>query len=263
MVKIKVFEMKSENSQVMSDFLNGVNVMQNGILLSENNIGIMYQDKDDVGMDVSGAISALNAELVKSQKQFVVSDNLANAYEGLIVKCERENIKTQEAVDLIEIKIATQNSIYFEKESVVKEAERVTNHIKAAHKKANRVEKDELLKQYHEADKDLNAKYEAFALFRKENEAVMAELNAELGPLKVDIANNTGEIKFLKSALYDRDVQNGAPAGVIKAREDARMFIKTTMEKIEELKSNGLSFNTFKVPVQHDPEERVFLPEDK
>ncbi len=242
MVKIKVFEMKPENSQEITDFLGGINVMQNGILLSENNLGVMYQDKEDVGMDVNSAISVLNTELVKSQKQFFVSDNLATAYETLIAKYEAENVETQKNVDVIEAKIQAENTKWAEKEAIVKEAERVTNHIKLAHKKANRVEKDELLKQFHEANKELDIKYAEFAEFKKTNEHTMVSLNAELGPLKLDIANNTGEIKFLKGALYDRDVQNQAPSGVIKAREDARMFIKTTMEKIEELKANGIKW---------------------
>lgn len=242
MVKTKVFEMKPENSQVITDFLAGVNLMENGILVSENNVGFLYQDKTEVGLDVDGAVSVLTKELIKSQKQYITADNLINSYNAVIDLYKAQDKETQADIDLVEEKIATQKAIYAEKESIILEAERVANHIKTAWKKAPKSEKEKLLKEFGEAQKDLDAKRAEFVEFTKGHTVAMDKLNAELAPLKLQIANHSGEIKVMLGHLYDRDTDpRGGNTGAVKSKEDASVFIKVTMKKIADLKANGFS----------------------
>ena len=228
-VKIKIFKMVPENSQEISDFMDTVKVMQDGILITDSNIGVLYRTKDDIGMDTDSLITAVSGELVKAQKQFVLQDGLVRAYTAVIAKFSGDHKAAQDEADAVKAELDAHIFGYNDAlELEVAELTRECDEIKAKHQNTPKKDKDirdGLLQMWNDKNNLLKEKTAEFEAYKAEFDAKSNEISARMGGFAVKAANLMGEIKenngLLETATHDR--------------EHARVFIGTTKQYMKEL----------------------------
>lgn len=233
-VKIKIFKMVPENSGEITDFMDTVKVLQDGIIVSDGAIAIMYKGKEDVGMDTDSLITAISGELVKSQKQFVLQDGLTKAYEGMIKKYSADHKDAQDNADTIQAELNRHMAGYDEQyEGDVNRLTAELQSITDKHQKTNKKEKDireALLKQHQEKAAELKAATEKFTAYKTEFDAKSNEISARMGEFAVKAANIMADIKE----------NNGFLETAEKDREHARVFIGSTKKYIKDLEEGKI-----------------------
>lgn len=231
MVKIEFFKISPENSKVISDFMDSVNVIQDGILISDGYVGIMHKTLDDIGMSNQNCITAVAGELAKSQKQFVLQDGLTRAYTGVISSFEAKRAEFDKGVAECQLELDKHNESY--DDTLEKQVADLNEKIKentVSHQQAPKAEKDAWLQKYVALNKELEELLPKYEAYRKEFDAKSSEISARMGSFAVESANILSEIKensgFLETATKDR--------------EHARIFINSTKQYISELEAGTI-----------------------
>lgn len=227
MVKIKFFNLDNGAvSEEATAFMESVNVLDSGILLTQGHVGILYKDFGDVGMSTQNMVIAASGELAKCQKNFVIQEGLVRAYSGMIEGCEAK------------LKVAQDNS---EKERVALDAYAQTydssfevdlanlkDELKAAEvawQQAPKAKRPELLKPIHLIGEKIKVAQPKFDAYKAQFDSGSSEISARMGTFAVEAGNIMGDIKGHSASL----------AEAIDAREHARTFIVTTKKLIADL----------------------------
>ncbi len=224
--KIKVFELKDENSKAISDFLGTVNVTQDGFLINNGNLGILYREKDNLGMERDQLAVAISGELSKAQKQFILQEGLCRAYTAMIKLFKERTEEKQKLFDIKSAELVEYNKKWdsvLEKE--VLDGKARLGAMEKKYKGAGKLQKPALEKEAYELSQKMKPAEDKFNAYKKEFDAGKYALELEIGTLKLEIANLGGDIKENKGLLENSE----------KDREHAKVFITTTSQLIDDI----------------------------
>lgn len=232
-VKIKNFAWTPENTQAINDFLETVNVLENGFIVSDGVVGILYKETDDVGMQTKQLVTALSGELAKSQKQFVLQEGLTRSYTAVIAYWEALRGPVEQSVVTVKAELDTYMATYdptMEKELATLKVQLDEKHQLWQRTPKSGGQKDAVLADWDTINKqiaELQPKYDEYA---KTFNAGANEISARLGVVQI------------KSNEYLVEIQQNSEylAGAMKDRDNARIFIGTTKQQIADVESGAL-----------------------
>lgn len=234
MVKIKTFVISPENSEEISDFMESVKVVEQGLivspggLFSKAKISILYKDRDEIGLATPELVTAASGELAKAQQQFVKQEAIIRGSRAKIAHFEEELQRNE--INLREAQGAedevTKNFEESELNRTKLRLEETLAELKKAHSSAKKEDKDSLLKSYGEFDQELKRILPEWEASKKEIDESLAFIAEKKTKYKVDIANCGGIIKQTKNEIEE----------ATEHRNDAKIFIQTTKDFIEDLR---------------------------
>lgn len=227
-VKIKVFKAGIDSSDAMSEFMGTVNVIENGILLTENSYGVLYKDKDDVGMSTSNLVGVLSGELASAQKNFIKQEGLVHGYQGMVDKfqaiADENKNKADEARKILDAHMSTFDIELQAKYDDIKGGMEKVKRAWQATGKTN-PKKAKLEEEYYELENKFKEVDEIYSNYNKEFTAKTTELTNAVSLPQINMANALGKVKenknFIDTCVDDRD--------------HARVFIATTKALIQDL----------------------------
>lgn len=97
MTQSKTFELKEENSAVISEFISKVRVINEGLIVGGGSLTILYREKDQYGLDDDDMVSTVSNELGKAQKNYINQEGIVRASAVIIDRAEKL-VKEQEQV---------------------------------------------------------------------------------------------------------------------------------------------------------------------
>ncbi len=239
MAKIKIFAFKPENNEVISNFLQEVNVVSEGFFITDGHLGVMYKEKNEVGIDKSSFVTEVAKEVMKAQRKWINTEALIRAYTAVIAKCkETGEILKKEAEEIkqsLENHQANKDTFINPKTSArVAEITSRLGQINKDFKKASREDKDKFLKETQELETELaplNAEMKTFAeQFDAETKRLQA-ISAEIG---VKTVNNQGELKENTELLETAQ----------KDSAHALLFVNTGTKLIADIEAGTLDKKT-------------------
>lgn len=232
--KVKFFEMNSATaSEEVTKFLEGVNVTQEGFLINNGILGIVYRDKDDIGAGEDQFILSISTELSKAQKQFVLQEGLSRAYGDMVtfyngkkeIKMAEKNEKEAELAELKE-----NNGIVIP-ENITGEVKKLTDKLadlkREFNSKKTREEKDKTLKKIQEVQTTFVPLQEEYKGYTTKYEQAIKKLEDELVFINSDIGDINGKIKE----------NNGFKEASEQDRDQAKIFIISSKKMIEDIKA--------------------------
>lgn len=226
--KLKVFKMDEENSEGITKFLETVNVTQDGFMIGSGMLGILYREKDNLGMERDQLAVAISGELSKSQKQFVLQEGLCRAYSAMIDLYSKREAEKKAIFEAKEKELAEYNTKWDGKlEQEVNDAKSKLGAMEKKYKSAGKLDKAELEKQTFALSQELKPLEEKLAAHKKEFDAGKYTLELSLGEVKLEYANLGGLIKENKGLLETAELD----------REHAKVFIVSTQKLIEDIQN--------------------------
>jgi chromosome segregation ATPase len=238
MVKIKTFIISPENSEEISDFMESVKVVEQGLIVSPGGffskakISILYKDRDEVGLSSPELVTATSGELAKAQQQFVKQEAIIRGSLAKIAHFE-EKLKYDES-HLKQANLAEEGLLKSFEEGELNQQklrlEETLAALKQKHSTVPKAEKEEVLKSYGEFDQELQRILPAWEAEKKELDESLAFIAEKKTKYKVDIANAGGIIKQTKNEIEEAK----------EHRDDAKIFIQTTKEFIKDLQNNDV-----------------------
>ncbi len=225
---MKVFKLVEENSKAITDFLATVNVTQEGFLISDGNLGIMYRERDDWGMEKNQKLIHISSEYAKSQKQWLIQEGLVRAHGEMVAlwtgKMEAKHALIDEKKEGLKAYELTFRTDLDEKYTAAKN---LSTSLEQKHKQAPKKDKEPILKELYEANNMLKAIEPEYLEYRKGFDDGRTKLEAEITTLTIEAANFTGKIK------ESTELQ----AQAVEDREHAEVFMKTTEKFMAELQA--------------------------
>lgn len=238
MAKIKVFKFSPDYSKEITDFMQSVNIVSEGLFISDGKFGFLYKEKGEVGIGKDELINAVSAELSKAQKQFILQEGLERAYTDMVVMF-RNRLEDFE----VDFKKATEKTEAYKKSPAIPEEMRdsIAKH-RLAMDEAKKMfknsttkdEKDRYLSSHAEIEANLN-------LILKESEKLQADHDTEANRLK-DKATKV-EVKILELKGKIKENKDFAEKAV-EDREHAEVFIKSSMQLIRDIQAGEIDAKT-------------------
>lgn len=107
MTKLKVFMLDQANEKEVNDFLAGIKLIQDGLIVREDRIAILYREKNEYGMEKDGVLAQLSNDLKEAQntllsdegvfrmakiklETFEGTDEMKADYERQVTKAEKQ-----------------------------------------------------------------------------------------------------------------------------------------------------------------------------
>jgi hypothetical protein len=217
----------------VTKFLEGVNVTQEGFLINNGILGIVYRDKDDFGIGEDQMVLAISSELGKAQKQYVLQEGLQRAYSDMVVFLNgKKDIKVKER----EAKEAEIAELKGNKYAIIPEAleakflglkEEMENLTKEWKELKIRSEKDAVLAKIQENQNVLKTTQGEYNEFITKYEQSIKKLEDELVFINSDIGDINGKIKE-NAGFADNSGQD---------RDQAKVFIKSSNKMIADIQA--------------------------
>lgn len=226
-VKIQFFKLgHSLISEDASKFMSSVSVIENGVIMGQEYVGILYKDRDDVGMAKENLVTAASGELAKSQKQFITQEGLVRAYKDMIVFFENQHkaaqVKADEAQKELDVYVQTYDpSLENEMAGLTKDLQDAT----VKHQQAPKKDKEPFLKRIYEVNEKIKIVQPVYDKYKNEFDAKSNEISAAMGGFAVEAANVLGKVKEYQGFLDD----------AVAARDHAGVFIISTKKLIADL----------------------------
>lgn|SRR3990167_97313 len=206
--KIKIFPFKDTNSGTITEFLSTVHVTANGFLITDSSIGILYREKNEVGSDQSDLIIAVSAELGKAQKNVVMRALDIRSYTAQKSFWEKKRDMAQELLNGVKSAMDEYSKRWDkELETKLNTLKGTLGTLEVKHKKASKAEKEEILKQIHEINLELNPVQEDFNIKKGLYNDGLKKYQKDEGLYTVDIANALGERKTATTQVEEATVQ--------------------------------------------------------
>lgn len=232
MTKVKIFEMTTANEEAISEFLTKVNVTQDGFLISDGMLGILYKDKDEFGMEDQQLAVAISGELTKSQKQYVLQEGLCRAYGDMVsLFTTKREVKVTLAKELEEKLTAYDETWDKELEQKYLDMKSKIGELEMKHKKAPKPQKEAILKELYEANKTFKELSDSFDEYKAKFEEGKKTLDSEMSEAKVALVNFNGKIKENKGLLEAAE----------EDREHAKVFIASSKKLIADIQSGSIA----------------------
>lgn len=230
-VKIKIFKLDPSNSEEASKFMDSVNVIQNGILLSQDSMGILYKDRDEVGMSRENLATAISGELAKSQNTFAIQEGLVRSYTDMIKHFSIQQKDAEQKGDEVQKELDAYMLTYDKTlETEVSELLAKRKEAEIAHQQAPKPKKEELLKPIYDINEVLKELEPKLAAYKTSFDAGVTELTNRMGIHRVDSANLMGRVKENNSFLE----------AAIDARDHAGVFIKSSKLYIADILAGNI-----------------------
>lgn len=238
MTKVKFFEMNGAGaSEEVTKFLENVNVTQEGFLINNGILGIVYRDKNDFGIGEDQMVLAISSELGKAQKQYVLQEGLTRAYGDMVVFLNGKKeikVKEREAKEA-EIAKLKDNKFTIIPEALEAKFMGLKNEMESLSKEFKgtkiRSEKDKVLEKIQENQKLLKVTQEEYNEYITKYEQAVKKLEDELVFINSDIGDINGKIKenagFKENSEQDRD--------------QAKVFIHSSNKMIEDIKAGVIT----------------------
>lgn len=201
--KIKVFKLAPEVSDEISEFMGSVKILNDGIIVSEGNIGIMYREKGEFGMERQDIAASISAELAKAQKQYALQDGLILAYTAMIPSLDAKVEETKKAVDELNVqgKAAKENVDRLEKE--YKQAKRAKNDEAMKTLAAEHTEAVKLHSELSTKSANLGGKYKTAVIKRDENKDFLEKAYEDRDHAEIFISTTRKQIEQIEAGEYD------------------------------------------------------------
>jgi len=211
--KMKVFALKPENSQVITDFLNTVDVAEQGFLINEGNLGIVYKDQETPGRDRRSLMVAAIEELGKAQKNVVMRELDIQAFGDMkvIYKAEKEAIKAE--LEAVVKELGEYATTHWDKnmEEAFLKLKSDMGGLEKKHKQASKTEKPAILEEIYKLGETIKPAQEAFESMKKTFEEGKKKLEVKRSELEVKEMNKAGDYKQA-GINYDTSVKEKAEA---------------------------------------------------
>lgn len=238
MAKIKIFKFVPENAKEITELIQSVRILQEGLLISDGHLGIMYKEIGDVGMDKEEMVNPISGELAKSQKQFLLQTGLVRGYEALENKFTaiREAKKTE--MDEANVKLTAHKELKTFvpvelSDDIEAKQKRLAEIKKLFTQKKNGIlepEKEKLLKEAQAIEEALKPLVKEAGEKQEAYEAETAKLQHVVSEANVAMVNASGKAK------ENREKKEQA----IEDRDEAMIFIEVAMKFIGDIQAGTL-----------------------
>jgi len=198
MIKTKFFKADESNSDKVSEFLGGVNVVQDGFMLSDGWLCVMYRERNDFRADKATLLSDISREIIQAERNLTKNANSLKYHTKLLASKMAKMERLSKEVEEISREIEEHEAGY--DISVSKRANDIRSRLgelQANYKKkgVDSLDKAAVEKEAFELSSELKEIESVSNEYEENYQKELTRLKNEISNKNVSLVNLSGEIK--------------------------------------------------------------------
>ena len=251
MAKIKIFKFAPESEKAINELLQTVNLLKDGIFITDNHFGLMYKERDEVGVERENMGNPVSFELGEAQKKFISQLSTEKYHEALEAKWTLVQDAKKKEADVAADALKKHRETPFapvELQEKIQDLQGKIATLKKTHNKKGDKDKETSLKEFTALEAELKPLLAESTKLQKEYDAEGERLNKIIGDAVSQMTVASENIKNSRE-LKEAAIQNKEDA--IISIQTRTQFLKDLNEATFDKETNLLEFKK-KNPIKKD-----------